>query len=211
MAKNDENVGVNRRQIRPVIITFSGTIVMIILILVTLDVSHRNLIPFVTDQQKYVLAIEAAGLAVFIVELALRLITLRLHTPNMEDHRNRLRLIVRIVGYSISAISVISILASNATLGISAGAIAGVVIAFATQNIVGSMIAAIIILSTRMVRIGEEITVNQTKGVIAEINLSHTVLSVGENVVFVPNSMIISNIIQRRKRKLDKDAGTRDW
>jgi small-conductance mechanosensitive channel len=85
------------------------------------------------------------------------------------------------------------------------------VIAFATQNIVGSMLAAIIILSTRMVRVGEEITVNQTKGVIAEINLTHTVLSVGENVVFVPNSMVISNIVQRQKRTLDKDAGARDW
>jgi small-conductance mechanosensitive channel len=184
---------------------------MIILILATLDVSHRNVAPFITNQQKYILAIEAAGLAVFMVELALRLATLRLHTPKMEDQRNRIRLMVRIVGYTISAISVISILASNATLGISAGAILGVVIAFATQNIVGSMLAAIIILSTRMVRVGEEITVNQTKGVIAEINLTHTVLSVGENVVFVPNSMVISNIVQRQKRTLDKDAGARDW
>ncbi|MFY9813918.1 MAG: mechanosensitive ion channel domain-containing protein [Dehalococcoidales bacterium] len=211
MVKNAEIEKLNRRHVRPVIITFSGTILMIILILATLDVSHRNVAPFITNQQKYILAIEAAGLAVFMVELALRLATLRLHTPKMEDQRNRIRLMVRIVGYTISAISVISILASNATLGISAGAILGVVIAFATQNIVGSMLAAIIILSTRMVRVGEEITVNQTKGVIAEINLTHTVLSVGENVVFVPNSMVISNIVQRQKRTLDKDAGARDW
>ena len=207
MVKNVEIEKSNRRHVRPVIITFTGTLLMIILILVTLDLSHRNTISFVFHQQRYILAIEAAGLAVFIVELLLRLATLRLHTPKMEDQRNRIRLMVRIVGYTISAISVISILASNATLGISAGAILGVVIAFATQNIVGSMLAAIIILSTRMVRVGEEITVIQTKGVIAEINLTHTVLSVGENVVFVPNSMVISNIVQRHKRTLDKDAG----
>ena len=211
MVKNAEVEKSNRRHVRPVIITFTGTLLMIILILITLDISHRNTIPFVSHQQRYILAIEAAGLAVFIVELLLRLVTLRLHTPKMEDQRNRIRLMVRIVGYTISAISVISILASNATLGISAGAILGVVIAFATQNIVGSMLAAIIILSTRMVRVGEEITVNQTKGVIAEINLTHTVLSVGDTVVFVPNSMVISNIVQRQKRTLDKDAGVRDW
>ncbi len=211
MVKNAEVEKSNRRHVRPVIITFTGTLLMIILILITLDISHRHTIPFVSHQQRYILAIEAAGLAVFIVELLLRLVTLRLHTPKMEDQRNRIRLMVRIVGYTISAISVISILASNATLGISAGAILGVVIAFATQNIVGSMLAAIIILSTRMVRVGEEITVNQTKGVIAEINLTHTVLSVGDTVVFVPNSMVISNIVQRQKRTLDKDAGVRDW
>jgi small-conductance mechanosensitive channel len=165
MAKLDESEKVQGRHIRPAVITFIGTLRMIILILVTLDLSHRNTIPFVSRQQRYILAIEATGLAVFIVELLLRLATLRLHTPKMEDQRNRIRLMVRIVGYTISAISVISILASNVTLGISAGAILGVVVAFATQNIVGSMLAAITILSTRMVRVGEEITVNQTKGV----------------------------------------------
>ena len=211
MAKLDESEKVQGRHIRPAIITFVGTILMIILILATLDVSHRDVVPFITNQQKYILAIEAAGLAVFMVELALRLATLRLHTPRMEDQRNRIRLMVRIVGYTISAISVISILASNATLGISAGAILGVVIAFATQNIVGSMIAAIIILSTRMVRVGEEITVNHTKGTIAEINLTHTVLSVGDNVVFIPNSMLISSAVQRHKRTQDKGDGIRDW
>jgi small-conductance mechanosensitive channel len=211
MAKLDESEKIQGRHIRPAIITFTGTILMIILILATLDVSHRDVVPFITNQQKYILAIEAAGLAVFMVELALRLATLRLHTPRMEDQRNRIRLMVRIVGYTISAISVISILASNATLGISAGAILGVVIAFATQNIVGSMIAAIIILSTRMVRVGEEITVSHTKGIIAEINLTHTVLSVGEEVVFIPNSMLISSAVQRHKRTRDKGDGVRDW
>ena len=98
-------------------------------------------------------------------------------------------------------VSVISILASNATLGISIGAFAGVILAFSTQNIVGSVLAAIVILSTRMLRVGEESTINQTKGIIAEINLTNTVLSVGDNVVFVPNTMIISNMVQRKKRK----------
>jgi small-conductance mechanosensitive channel len=129
----------------------------------------------------------------------------------MVQHRTRLRLMVRIVGYSIALISIISILASNATLGISVGAIAGVVIAFATQNIIGSVLATVLILSTRMVRVGEEITIGQTKGVIAEINLTQTILSIDDNVVFVPNSMIISNVVQRRKRDLDKGANIRDW
>jgi small-conductance mechanosensitive channel len=196
---------------RPIIITFIGMIMTLILIVVTLDISRRNIIPFVTNQQKYIMAIEAAILAIFVVEMSLRLVTARLHTPQMVEHRMRLRLIVRIVGYSISVMSVISILASNATLGISVGAIAGVVIAFATQNIISSVLATILILSTRMIRVGEEITIGQTKGIIAEINLTQTVLSVEDNIVFVPNSMLISSMVQRRKRNLDKDANIRDW
>jgi len=62
-----------------------------------------------------------------------------------------------------------------------------------------------------MIRVGEEITIGQIKGTIAEINLTQTVLSVEDNVVFVPNSMIISNIVQRKKRNLDKNTNVRDW
>jgi small-conductance mechanosensitive channel len=46
---------------------------------------------------------------------------------------------------------------------------------------------------------------------VSDINLTHTVLSIDENVVFVPNSLIVSSIIQRKKRNSDKDAGVREW
>jgi small-conductance mechanosensitive channel len=113
-----------------------------------------------------------------------------LPAPQMVEYGSRLRLIVRITGYAIALTSVISILGSNPTLGISVGAIAGIIIAFATQNILGSVIATVLILSTRMVRVGEEITVgqtgSQTTGTVAGINLTHTVLSIDKKVVFVP-------------------------
>ena len=66
-------------------------------------------------------------------------------------------------------------------------------------------------LSTRMVRVGEEITVSETKGMVSDINLTHTVLSIEDDVVFVPNSLVVSSIVKRKKRDSDKDAGIRDW
>ena len=196
---------------RPIIITSFGAIITILLILATLEVSRRNINTFISSQQKYIIAIEAAILAIFIVEMLVRLVTLRLRAPQMIEHGTRLRLIVRIVGYFIALTSVVSILASNATLGISVGAIAGVVIAFATQNIVGSVMAAVLILSTRMVRVGEEITISQTKGIVSDVNLTHTVLSVDDDVVFIPNSLIISSIVRRKKRHPNKDASVHEW
>jgi small-conductance mechanosensitive channel len=196
---------------RPIIITGIGVIVTILLILATLEVSRRNINTFVSSQQRYIIAIEAVLLAIFIVEMVGRLVTLLLHTHQTNEHAMRLRLIVRIVGYFIALMSVVSILASNATLGISVGAIAGVVIAFATQNIVGNVLAAVLILSTRMVRVGEEITISQTKGIVSEINLTNTVLSIDDEVVFIPNSLITSSIVRRKKRNSNKDAGVHDW
>jgi small-conductance mechanosensitive channel len=196
---------------RPVIVTILGAIITIILIIATLEISHRNINQFISTQQKYIISSEAALLAAFIVEMLVRLVTLRLHTPQMIEYGARLRFIVRVVGYCVGLLSVISILASNATLGISVGAIAGAIIIFSTQNIVGSVLAAALILGTRMVRVGEEITLNQTKGIVSDINLTHTIISIDEDVVFIPNSLIISSMVRRKKRKTDKDARVKDW
>jgi len=201
----------NELQKRPIIITCVGAIVTIFLILATLEISRRNINTFISSQQKYIIAIEAVMLAIFIVEMLGRLVTLHLRTPQMIEQGERLRLIVRIVGYVVALMAVVSILASNATLGISVGAIAGVVIAFATQNIVGNVLAAVLILGTRMVRVGEEITIGQTKGAVSEINLTNTVLSIDDEVAFIPNLLLISSIVRRKKRNVGKDASVHDW
>ena len=207
--KVEEKLEVNKK--RPIIITLTGTIITILLMLVTLEVSHRNISAFVSSEQKYIIAIESAVLAIFIVEMMGRLVRLLVPGPHMVQQGARLRLVVRIIGYAIALTSIVSILASNATLGISVGAIAGVVIAFATQNILGSVIATILLLSNRMVQVGEEITISETKGTVAAINLTHTVLSVDQDVVFVPNSLIVSSIVRRKKRNSNTGGGTHDW
>lgn len=195
---------------RPLIITFVGTIGSILLILATLDFIHRNINAFVSSQQKYIIAIEASILAIFLVEMLVRLVGLYFYAPQNVEHGARLRIIVRVVGYFVAVTSVISILASNATLGISVGAIAGVAIAFATQNILGTVIATSLIFSTHIVRVGEEITINQTKGIVTDINLTHTVLSIDDDVVFIPNSLMMANMV-RCKKRTSKDISVHDW
>jgi small-conductance mechanosensitive channel len=185
---------------RGIIFLLIGTLLGIALILVTLDISHRNIINFVVTQQKYIISAEAALLGVLLTEMLARIASHHLHERANIIFSTRFRIMVRIIGYVIVVISVISILASNPTLGISAGAIGGVVIAFAMQNIVGNMLAAVTILNTRMVHIGEEITVSGVKGVVTNINLSHTIIHVDEDVVFIPNSVMVSQTVRRKKR-----------
>lgn len=183
-------------------ITFllTGTLLGITLILATLEISHRNIIHFVATQQKYIISAEAAILGVLLTEMLARIASHHLHERANIIFSTRFRIMVRIIGYLIVVISVISILASNPTLGISAGAIGGVVIAFATQNIIGNMLAAVTIMNTRMVHIGEEITVSGVKGVVTNINLSHTIIHIDDDVVFIPNSVMVSQAVRRKKR-----------
>lgn len=201
----------NAVQKRPIIITLMGVIITILLIIATLEISHRNINTFISTQQKYILSIESIILVAFIVEMLARLVTMHPHTRKMIEFGARLRFTVRIVGYCVGLLSIVSILASNATLGISVGAIAGAVIVFSTQNIVGSVLASVVIVSTRVVRVGEEVTIGQTKGIIADINLTHTVISVEDDVVFIPNSVMISSAIRRKKRNTNPNTSVNDW
>jgi len=193
-----------------IIVTITGVLLLAALAVATVIIGDKHIYAFISDNQRYILSLEIVMLVVFLVEMLGRIIITHPNHGGLADLGSSWRLIVRIVGYTLGALFVISILASSNTLGISVGAIAGVVIAFATQNIASSVLAAILIVSTRMVRVGEEITINSIKGMVADIGLTHTVLSVGEDVVFVPNSLLVANLVQRKKR----DGGinsANDW
>ncbi len=196
---------------RLILATIAGLVSGIVLILATLEIAHRNIIPFVSTQRKYIISVEAAFWGVFLVEVLVRILSYNFRTHQMADYGARVRVLVRVVGYTIAVVSIVSILASDPALAISLGAVIGVIIAFATQNITGSVLSAILILNTRITRIGEEITVSGITGTVVDINLIHTVISVGEDVVFVPNSVIISSAVRRKKRTGPHDSDVRRW
>lgn len=208
-----ENTGTKKRAgslKRTLIVTIIGVLILIALVIATVIIGKSNINGFVSDNQRYIISIEIIFMLVFFIEMLSRIITMRPSRTDLIDHSSIWRLIIRIVGYTLGTLSVISILASDTTLGISIGAIAGVVIAFAMQNIASSVLAAILIISTRMIKVGEEITINGITGTIADIGLTHTVLSVDEDVVMVPNSLIVANLV-RRKKRFGGNSSAQDW
>jgi len=200
MAETDgkENRKDRRRALTAV--SIAGTALGIALILATLELIRRDILPFVVTQQKYVLSAEAALLGIFFTEMLARIVSRGVRTDHARNLGMRFRVMVRVAGYTVALVSVVSILASNPTFGISIGTVGGVVVAFATQNILGNVLAAVWLLNTRMVLVGEEITVAGTRGTVTDINLTHTVVHVDEDVVFVPNSVMMSTAVRRKRR-----------
>ena len=82
--------------------------------------------------------------------------------------------------------------------------------AFATQSTVGSVLATVVLISTRMVRVGEEISISQTTGTVLQIGLVHTMVAIEDDVAYVPNSLMITSIMRRKRRTLDRAAGPRE-
>ena len=132
---------------RGIAFTVTSSVLSIALIIATLEIARRNVIPFVADQQRYIVSLEVALLGLFLTEALARIISISLRAPDRKQFSARLRLGIRVIGYSVALVTVISILAANPTLGLSIGAIVGLVIAFATQNIISNVLAAILILN----------------------------------------------------------------
>ena len=80
------------------------------------------------------------------------------------------------------------ILASSAVLGI--------VIGFAAQQTLGNFVAGISIAFTQPVRLGDEIEVDGTSGVVEEIGLTYTwVRTSDDDMVVIPNQKLASETI----------------
>ena len=102
------------------------------------------------------------------------------------------------MGYIILAIGVVSSLSSNPGLAIGIGTVTGVVIAFATQNLVGNVVAGVMLAIVRPVRIGDQVTVLASSGQVKEIALIYTILEDGENWYYVPSMVMFSNVVKKK-------------
>lgn len=167
-------------------------------VIITIELSNRGSFPFVTSQRNHLIAAELAVFSIFFVEIIGRLANKHLERDALRRGMSA-RVIIRTAGYLVVGAAVISILASNSALAISVGTITGVVIGFATQNLFSNMLGGIILVINRVVRSGDEITFMGNTGRVVEIRLIYTVIDSGENLVYIPNSAMLTNAVQRKK------------
>jgi hypothetical protein len=98
-------------------------IVGVLLIFVTLDIGRRDIFPFVTDQVDYIVAAESALVGILLIEVIGRIIVSQFRERGVLAYGFYVRTVIRIVGYLIIVVSIISILAANPALAISIGTI----------------------------------------------------------------------------------------
>ena len=72
----------------------------------------------------------------------------------------------------------------------------GIALAFAFQNILENFIAGVLILIRRPIRIGEQVSLSETEGTVADINLRAVIVKqVDGKLVYVPNASVLNNPI----------------
>lgn len=131
-----------------------------------------------------------------------------------KDH---LEIIIKVVYNGIIIIAVISVLPA---LGIRtsgllvAGGIAGLVIGFASQSIVGNLISGLFLMIERPIKIGNQVNIDGVSGFVEDINIVSTIIRTYEGLyVRMPNQMVfntsITNYVGNAARRFEYVVGIR--
>jgi small conductance mechanosensitive channel len=97
----------------------------------------------------------------------------------------------------LSALLVVPQIRAVAGGVLASSAVVGLVIGFASQRTIGNFVAGILIAFTQPVRLGDEVEVEGTKGVVEEIGLTYTWIRTRDNDrLVVPNEKLASDTIR---------------
>ena len=119
-----------------------------------------------------------------------------LATQQSDRTAKSLRSITRITGAIVIAVVVVSYLSQNASVAASIGAMSALVIGFASQNLLGNMVAGMYIALTRPFKIGDMITVFGNTGKVHDIGLLNCDLLMEDgNILRAPSSSLLTTPI----------------
>ena len=118
-----------------------------------------------------------------------------------DQTANSLRSLLRILGGIVVAAIVLSFLSQNAAVAASIGTLSALVIGFASQNLLGNMIAGMYLSLTRPFKIDDVITVFGNSGKVRDIGLLNCelLMSNGDIMRAPSSSLLTSPVIIRSK------------
>ena len=120
----------------------------------------------------------------------------------LKDTSKSIKILMRILGSIVIIAIIISYLSNDPIVAASIGTISGLVVGFASQNIIGNIIAGLYLAILRPFKLGDEITAFNNTGIIFDIGLITTKLYTSDNkIVLVPNSSMVTTTIVLNKRQ----------
>lgn len=131
--------------------------------------------------------------------------------------KDRLGILLKGSYYGIIALAVIlslPILGIDTSGFLVAGGITGIVIGFASQNIVGNLVSGLFIMAERPIRIGSQVEIDQITGFVEDIGIMSTILRNFDGLyVRIPNEKVFTNNIINRginvARRVERIIGIR--
>jgi small-conductance mechanosensitive channel len=95
----------------------------------------------------------------------------------------------------VGAISGVATMGVDVTALVAGLGLTGFALVFALKDVVSNVVAGVLILIYRPVVAGEHVKVKTFEGLILSTDLRYTVLQAGEQVIYVPNSIMFTDAI----------------
>jgi len=160
----------------------------------------ENYVKAIIEYKAYLIAIEVLAFGYLIVENLAWGMYKRFKVAVGRGVAAVIRIVTRISGYAVIIASLTSVFNTNPSAALTVGSFAGLVVGFAFQAVLGNAIAGIFLAVSRPFAIGDRIAVKGIKGVVQDIGIMHTIIDTGEDIVLVPSSIIVKEIITKKKR-----------
>jgi small-conductance mechanosensitive channel len=150
--------------------------------------------------KRILIAVVVVVVAALVAKLVDRRISRRGLTPAAATRYRVLRrsIVVTIVFVGVlSALLVIPQVQAIAGAILASSAVLGLILGFAAQRTIGNFIAGLLIAFTQPLRLGDEVEVEGTRGVVGEIGLTYTWLRTEENdQLVIPNEKLVSETLR---------------
>lgn len=166
--------------------------------------------PMISDEYLlYIQVAEVALIGYFIIHV-FSVIAYKLALTHSDITASSIKSLVRIVGAIIVIAFIISFLARNPVLAASITTISGLVIGFASSNLIGNAIAGLYLAITRPFRIGDRIKIFGETGKVVDINLLHTRLLLDKtgNEMLASNTSLVTTQIVLIKESIEDSVDT---
>lgn len=197
-ARHEENPAARRAQKRKAL---RQIIVLAAILAVVLAATTYLLQPVFQDQ--YLLYFHVAEVAVagfFIIQI-LGSVSYSLALVHSEQTAKSMRSLVRIAGAIIVIAFIISYLSQDPVIAASISTIAGLVVGFSSMNIISNVIAGMYLAIARPFRIDDRIKVFGEVGVVYDIGMLYTRLSLenGDEMLASNSSMVTTTVILKKE------------
>jgi len=140
-------------------------------------------------------------ICVFIVAIFIaKTLSLYLRRSLKDKFRaDKLEILTKVIYYGIIGVAVIiafPILGINPSGLLVAGGIAGIIIGFASQSIVGNLISGLFLMIERPIKMGNAVQIGEYSGMVEDIRIISTTLRTWDGLyVRIPNEKVFSNSI----------------
>lgn len=178
------------------------TLAIMIIVVAVVVIASILIEQFLEQRYRPFLGIAVVAIIGYFVINSLANVFYRLSYDALKNNAETVRILIKIIGAIIVISIIISYLSQDPLIAASIGTITAIVIGFASQNILGNLIAGLYLAITRPFRIGEKVTVFGNTGIIYEIGLLYSRLRSEEgDLILAPNTQMISTTIIIRKSK----------